>query len=77
MVVLEQQANLFKNYAFQDAEYQMLPKDMKKAPQLVDPTKWKGMCPTKRVARLRAAAGVMSYLNNYSVSILVFSRCEI
>jgi hypothetical protein len=76
MVMLEQQANVFKNYAFQSTERQLIP-GSGKIPQLVDSDKWKGMCPTKQVARLRAAAGVLSYLNDFTVSILVLPRWKI
>ena len=69
MVMLEQQANVFKNYAFQDTERLLVPGGGSSI-QLVDPTKWSNMCPTKQVARLRAAAGVPSYLNNFNVSII-------
>ncbi|KAK2461060.1 hypothetical protein APHAL10511_006907 [Amanita phalloides] len=66
MVMLEQQANVFKNYAFFDTERQLVPGNDNTV-RLVDPDKWKNMCPTKQVARLRAAAGIPSYLNNFSV----------
>ncbi|KAF8816939.1 hypothetical protein BYT27DRAFT_6953579 [Phlegmacium glaucopus] len=66
MVMLEQQANVFKNYAFYDTERQLVPGGGASI-QLVDETKFKNMCPTKQVARLRAAAGLPSYLNNFSV----------
>uniref|UniRef100_A0A8H7Y0R9 Uncharacterized protein n=1 Tax=Psilocybe cubensis TaxID=181762 RepID=A0A8H7Y0R9_PSICU len=66
MVMLEQQANVFKNYAFYDTERKLVPGNGNTI-RLVDPTKWASMCPTKQVARLRAAAGLPSYLNNFSV----------
>ena len=67
MVMLEQQANVFKNYAFYETERQLVPGGGNTI-RLVDPTKWANMCPTKQVARLRAAAGLPSYLNNFNVS---------
>ncbi|KAF8963452.1 hypothetical protein BDZ97DRAFT_1904916 [Flammula alnicola] len=66
MVMLEQQANVFKNYAFYETERQLVPGGGNTI-RLVDPTKWANMCPTKQVARLRAAAGIPSYLNNFNV----------
>ena len=67
MVMLEQQANVFKNYAFYETERQLVPGNGNTI-RLADPTKWANMCPTKQVARLRAAAGIPSYLNNFNVS---------
>ena len=67
MVMLEQQANVFKNYAFYETERQLVPGNGNTI-RLVDPVKWGNMCPTKQVARLRAAAGLPSYLNNFNVS---------
>jgi len=67
MVMLEQQANVFKNYAFYETERQLVPGNGNTI-RLVDPTKWANMCPTKQVARLRAAAGLPSYFNNFNVS---------
>lgn len=66
MVLLEQQANVFKNYAMFDTERTLVPGNANSI-QLVNPTKWTNMCPTKQVARLRAAAGVASYMNNFNV----------
>lgn len=64
--MLEQQANVFKNYAFFATERLLVPGN-RNSIQLVDPVKWATMCPTKQVARLRAAAGLPSYLNSFDV----------
>lgn len=69
MVMLEQQANVFKNYAMFDTERLLVPGNAGSI-QLVDPAKWALMCPTKQVARLRAAAGVASYMNDFTVKLL-------
>lgn len=66
MVLLEQQANVFKNYAMFETERQLVPGNDGTI-RLVDPDKWKTWCPTKQIARLRAAAGVASYMNDFSV----------
>uniref|UniRef100_A0A8H7XM16 GH18 domain-containing protein n=1 Tax=Psilocybe cubensis TaxID=181762 RepID=A0A8H7XM16_PSICU len=64
MVMLEQQANVFKNYAYFATERLLVPGN-RNVIQLVDDDKWDKMCPTKQVARLRAAAGLPSYLNSF------------
>ena len=75
MVLLEQQANVFKNYAMFETERQLVPGNDGTI-RLVDPDKWKTWCPTKQIARLRAAAGVASYMNDYSASRCPFFICN-
>ncbi|EIN13861.1 hypothetical protein PUNSTDRAFT_140302 [Punctularia strigosozonata HHB-11173 SS5] len=64
MVVLEQQANVFKNTLLYDGERRLnnLP-----AQVLMDSTEFSNYCPTKQISKLRAAAGVPSYMNDYTV----------
>lgn len=60
----EQTMNEIKNTLFYDGERQLL--TSLPAVDIRSPTTWKGYCPQKQVAVLRAAAGVPSFLNQVS-----------
>lgn len=66
MVLLEQQANVFKNYAFFETERTLVPGNAGSR-NIIDSAKWSAWCATKQIARLRAAAGVTSYMNDFTV----------
>ncbi|KAH9829398.1 uncharacterized protein C8Q71DRAFT_863325 [Rhodofomes roseus] len=64
MPILEQTTNKIKNTVFYDGERQLYT-PLKMIP-IQDDTVFRGYCPQKQVAVLRAAAGIPSYLNQAS-----------
>lgn len=64
MVILEQQSNTFKNTLMYDGERQL---NNLGAQVLMDSTEFSSYCAATQVAKLRAAAGVASYMNDYTV----------
>ncbi|KAG6818290.1 hypothetical protein H0H93_006247, partial [Arthromyces matolae] len=65
MVILEQQSNTFKNTLlyYQEAKLNNLGSQV-----LMDGKEFSNYCSTTQVAKLRAAAAVPSYMNDYTVS---------
>jgi hypothetical protein len=76
MPILEQEANKAKNLAMYDGERRLNNLGTK---QLRDTTKseWTNKCSSAKVAIIRAAAGVISYMNSNAVKqdFLMYNRC--
>ncbi|KAG6836731.1 hypothetical protein H0H93_004394 [Arthromyces matolae] len=64
MVILEQQSNVFKNTLlyYQEAKLNKLGSQV-----LMDSTEFSNYCSSTQIAKLRAAAAVPSYMNDYTV----------